>query len=77
MGLDADNRVRRLVLDVTAGPSTDEGGGGFDIDEIALHLDVDVASFDHDVEAPEAPPDDETVPLSEVPDVEDVRVEGF
>ncbi len=77
VGLDPDNRVRRLVLDVTAGAATDQDDGGLDVGEILLHLEFEVASFDHEVEVPEAPPADETVLLSEVPAVEDALAEGL
>jgi hypothetical protein len=78
IGLDGEGRVRRLVLDVTAGPAAGQRDDAFDErGEITLHLAFDIDRVDHDVEVPDAPPADETVRLSEVPAVEQALIEGL
>lgn len=66
VSLDDEGRVRALAYDVAAGA---EGGSDAPLE---MKLVMDVLSFDEPVDAPEAPPADETVALSEVPAVLDL-----
>lgn len=45
-------------------------------DEIAMRVEMTIDSLDHEVDVPEAPPVDETVPSSEVLEVADVLADG-
>jgi len=72
LGLDGDGRVRLLELDITVVPA---GTDGEDlppgVDEASLMYSVEVARFDHDVAVPGTPPEDQTVPMAEVPEILD------
>lgn len=72
VGLDGRNRVRRLELEITTSPS-DQDEFGFDT---TMTFDLEILRLGHDVEAPDAPPSDETVALSEVPAVEAALFDG-
>ncbi|HLT70761.1 MAG TPA: hypothetical protein VKZ72_11375 [Acidimicrobiales bacterium] len=68
VGLDGRDRVRVLELDVTV------GGAGL---QMHLWMDFTVRRLDHEVEAPDAPPAGETVPIDEVPEVLDLLRNGM
>ncbi|HEX5945130.1 MAG TPA: hypothetical protein VFY82_02585 [Acidimicrobiales bacterium] len=76
VGLDDDDRVRSLDVEVVAGPPEpmeDEPFAG----EITLRVRLEIVSLDHEVEFPDGPPADETVPLSEAPEVAELLVGGL
>jgi len=47
------------------------------IDEITMRVEMTIDSLDHEVDVPEAPPADETVPSSEASGVVDVLADGI
>lgn len=76
VGLDGDDRVRMLAVEIVAGPR----GGAEDMPltgDIEMRIDMEIESLDHDVDVPEAPPADETVPIGEVPEVATMLAEGL
>lgn len=78
VGLDGSGVVRLFELEAIAGPPGDSDvDSPFGSQEITLRMDILVTSLNHDVEVPDAPPSDETVPLSDVPAIEAVLVEGL
>jgi hypothetical protein len=77
VGLDGDNRVRVLDLEVIAGPPSDSSDDSSFMDEVTLRMRLEVAEVDHEVEMPDAPPADETVPISEVPEVAEALADGL
>lgn len=74
VGLDGDNRIRLFEIEVLAGAGDDVG---FDMGELTMRLGLEAESFDHDVAVPDAPPADETVPIGDVPEIEDALREGL
>ncbi len=76
VGLDDDDRVRFLDVEVVASPPESRADDPL-AGDITLRIELEMASVDHDVEVPEGPPADETVPLSEAPEVADLLVGGL
>ena len=76
VGLDDDDRVRFLDVEVVAGAPESMEDDPF-AGEITLRIRLEIVSLDHEVDFPEGPPADETVPLSEAPEVADLLVGGL
>jgi hypothetical protein len=76
VGLDDDDRVRVLDLEMVAAPP-DAAEDMPLMGEITMRIEMEVDSVDHEVDAPDAPPADETVPLSEVPEVAEMLADGI
>jgi hypothetical protein len=77
LGVDDEDIVRMLQVEVVAGPPAD---GAEDMpfgDEITLRIGLEVESIGHDTEEPDAPPADDTVAISEVPEVAEMLAEGL
>lgn len=70
VGIDGAGRVRVLELDAVAGSER-----GFD--STILGIEMEITRLDHEVELPEPPPADETVPLDEVPVLATALADGL
>ena len=77
LGVDDEDIVRLLQVEIVAGPPADEAEDMPFGDELTMRVGLEVESLGHDVEEPEAPPADETVPISEVPEVAEMLAEGL
>ena len=69
--LDAENRLRRFAMEVVAGGGLTGGAG------LEAALGFEVAEYDPEVVPPEAPPEDETVSLDDMPELGGLLLGGL